>query len=368
MHYIIVNSSSTFDCRIDILCEVLIEKGHTYTVISSDFRHIEKNKRVEIKKDYHYIKTIAYKKNISLTRLLSHYRFTKDVFDFIKNKSCDVLYLVIPPNSQGTLAKLYKSLYPNTRIVVDIIDMWPESLPIKGTSMFPITLWGKIRDNAIRNSDYIITECELYQKKLLSHLASKPCKNIYWSSTTTIYDELWSVLPNDIVNLCYLGSINNIIDIKEIGHIIKQISQIKPVVFHVIGDGEKREKLLDASKNAGAHVVYHGKIYDAYEKQKVFAQSHFGLNIMKQNVCVGLTMKSIEYFSAGLPIINNIPGDTEFLVNKYSMGINISETITENIQKEFNRYHIREVYEDLFSAHRIRQKWIETIEEIESLK
>ena len=31
---------------------------------------------------------------------------------------------------------------------------------------------------------------------------------------------------------------------------------------------------------------------------------------MKQEVFVGLTMKSIDYFEAGLPIINNIHGDT----------------------------------------------------------
>ena len=33
-------------------------------------------------------------------------------------------------------------------------------------------------------------------------------------------------------------------------------------------------------------------------------------------------MKSIDYFSAGLPIINNIGGDTSEIVKKYNCGIN----------------------------------------------
>ena len=43
---------------------------------------------------------------------------------------------------------------------------------------------------------------------------------------------------------------------------------------------------------------------------------------MKKSVCVGLTMKSIDYFEFGLPIINNIKGDTWNAVEEYGIGIN----------------------------------------------
>ena len=48
----------------------------------------------------------------------------------------------------------------------------------------------------------------------------------------------------------------------------------------------------------------------------------FGINMMKPGICVGLTMKSIDYFCYGLPLINNIPGDTWKLVEKEQIGIN----------------------------------------------
>ena len=82
------------------------------------------------------------------------------------------------------------------------------------------------------------------------------------------------------------------------------------------------------------------------------SKCHFGLNIMKESVCVGLTTKSIDYFSCGLPIINNIKGDTWNIVEKYNVGINVKEVSTfaneyekiniyemkENVEKVYNRY------------------------------
>ena len=49
---------------------------------------------------------------------------------------------------------------------------------------------------------------------------------------------------------------------------------------------------------------------------------------MKESVCVGLTMKSIDYFQHGLPIINNIPADTAELVEKYGVGVNIVDGLS----------------------------------------
>ena len=58
---------------------------------------------------------------------------------------------------------------------------------------------------------------------------------------------------------------------------------------------------------------------------------HFGLNIMKASVCVGLTMKSIDYFRHGLPIINSIPADTQELVEREKIGIQLNEHCVETI-------------------------------------
>ena len=74
---------------------------------------------------------------------------------------------------------------------------------------------------------------------------------------------------------------------------------------------------------------------------------------MKNTVCVGLTMKSLDYLRAGLPIINNIKGDTWEFVNKYNIGVNIDDTklkeSLELINKEINRKDVMQLYNKYFS-------------------
>ena len=135
------------------------------------------------------------------------------------------------------------------------------------------------------------------------------------------------------------------------------MSAVKKVRLHIIGDGESREEFIQNSERAGAEVLYHGKIYDAREKQAIFDQCYFGLNIMKETVSIGLTTKSIDYFNAGLPIINNIKHDTVKLVDQYGIGINITrdldnvpEIMNESIAlNEQRRTKVKEIFEQYFS-------------------
>jgi len=115
------------------------------------------------------------------------------------------------------------------------------------------------------------------------------------------------------------------VDIVAITSIIKEIKKIKPVELHIVGDGERKKEMIIASEKAGAIVFFHGKIYDRDEKQSIFDSCHYGLNIMKETVCVGLTMKSMDYMEFGLPMINNIHGDTWNLIEEEGIGFNITD-------------------------------------------
>ena len=83
--------------------------------------------------------------------------------------------------------------------------------------------------------------------------------------------------------------------------------------------------------------------FDEKEKRKIFDKCSFELNIMKDSVQVGLTMKSIDYFEAGLPILNNIKSDTWDLVEEYNIGFNLSENNIEEIANEIVKMNIRDI-------------------------
>lgn len=364
MNIVFINSSDTFEKRVDLIYDVLKKQNHNIKVIASDYMHIEKRKREYNKEGYILLPTVAYKRNISFMRLYSHYKFAKDAYRHIKNWDIDLLYIVVPPNSQAALAKKYKKRNPRVKIVMDIIDLWPESLPTKLTQYFPFTLWSDMRNRNLKYADKIITECDLYQDILKKYLGDKKVRTIYWAHSENKAIQMNLNLSQEEVHLCYLGSINNIIDIPHIIEIIQTIIKEKPVVLKIVGDGEKRQELIEAAREAGAEVFYYGKIYDSIEKQKVFDSCHYGLNIMKDTVCVGLSMKSIDYFESGLPIINNLRGDTEKFVRNYCCGVNSLE-LKDVIKKPYQygmRQNSQKLFQDMFSEKVFRNSIKKIIE------
>ena len=74
---------------------------------------------------------------------------------------------------------------------------------------------------------------------------------------------------------------------------------------------------------------------------------------MKDSVFVGLTMKSMDYFATGLPLINNIKGDTWEIVEKEGLGVNYPFSIEALLGfsgKEETRRSVRRYFEDNFSG------------------
>lgn len=323
--------------RIRPVEKVLQEEGYSCTYITSDFNHYTKaHYQVELQNCVQ-IPTRPYFKNISPQRLFSHICFAKDTIKKIAELQPDLLYIEVPPNSLCREAARYKKKHPQVKLIFDVFDMWPESFPnsrAKKLLKLPFSVWAWLRNSFISKADFVFTECELFRQKLQPYLKGTQSEILYLCRTDTTTDAPRTLPEQDAMHLCYLGNINNIIDIPMISALIGQIQKLRPVVLHIIGDGESREVFIDAVRAVGAQVEFHGKIYDADEKQAIFDICSFGLNIMKPSVCVGLTMKSVDYFASGLPILNSIPGDTWFFVENEAIGFNIDR---EALQKSVER-------------------------------
>lgn len=359
MKVVIVNCFDTYEERVDLVHEFFKEQGYSVTVIQSDFRHFKKVNREDSKEGFIFVKSKPYFKNLSAARLFSHYKYACDAFEIVEKIQPDLLYTLLPPNSLAKFAAKYKQSHEKVKLILDIIDLWPETMPI-GTveNLPPFYFWGAIRNNSFKYADSVIMECDLYQMILEKYL-----KNVKTTTIQLAKKEVnivkKPILSKNEIHLCYLGSINNIIDIPKITSLVKSINEIKPVIVHIIGDGESKVKFIDEIKSTGANVKYYGKVYEYQKKQIIFDKCQFGLNIMKDTVCVGLTMKSIDYFQAGLPVINSIKADTAKIVEKYNIGANvIGENISEVASKVASfdidelfvmRENTSKVYESLFS-------------------
>ena len=357
MNIIIVNCFDTYEHRVDLLYEAFKNSGHEIKVLTSNFRHFKKSKRIDSKTDYIFFEAKPYKRNFSFQRIYSHYKIAKDIFGYVETicERVDLIWILIPPNSFVKEAAKLKRGHKNIKIVFDVIDLWPETMPAGAIkNYFPFSFWKNIRDKNIGCANFVVTECALFQRKLDTVIAGINTEVLYLARPLVSYEPLLN-LPDNRINLCYLGSINNIIDIDVIVKIIQTIIEKNAVELHIVGDGEQKERLIKAAEQAGANVVFHGTVYDRNEKQRIFDNCHFGLNIMKESVCVGLTMKSIDYMEFGLPIINNIVGDTWDIIEKEKIGINIDDldmvqqiahdlSYRDNTRKFFETHLTKEIF------------------------
>ena len=108
MKVVIVNCFDTYEDRIDLVYDFFISRDHGVSVVQSDYRHFKKIKRTKKKKDFIFVESKPYYKNVSVARLASHYKFSKKAFQLVENLKPDLLYVVVPPNSLAKFAATYK--------------------------------------------------------------------------------------------------------------------------------------------------------------------------------------------------------------------------------------------------------------------
>lgn len=334
MRVVLVNCFDTYGERVEMVRKYFMSKGHEVQLILSDYKHLEKVRNDETPKDgYTYIHVPAYYKNLSVARLKSHIIFSKKVVKEAEKLKPEMIYVLVPPNSLVKEFSLYKNRNTQVKLIYDVIDMWPETMPIPFFKRhFPFSLWKGLRDKYISLSDYVITECDLYQKFLTNSANIDKLSTIHLTRRNS-REVVRDYISRETMDVCYLGSINNIVDINIICSILMQLSAEYKVIFHIIGKGEKKAKLIHKVSQTNVQIIDHGIVYEKSRKMDIFSQCDFGLNIMKKSVCVGLTMKSIDYFEAGLPVINNIQGDTFEYVAAYGIGVNLNKKGEIDLEK-----------------------------------
>ena len=207
---ILISCFGWYKGRLEYVEKYLREHGYEVQIWTSDFLHFKKERVVPID-GFNYIHVPSYKKNLSFARMYSHYIFAQKVYKVLKSEKPDLVYANIPPNSVAHICGKYKRKYPETKLIFDIIDMWPESYTAHRILKTPFSLWAEYRDNSLGYADHIFTECELYQKFL-------PAKYKNKMSVLRLLreDKAFTSIPEwtgKEIEIGYLGSINNIIDI-----------------------------------------------------------------------------------------------------------------------------------------------------------
>ena len=325
----IVSYTDNWKKRSVLYHEWFTARGFAVHYVSSNFNHFTLTPRSsdDLPPCGEFIPVPTYQGNLSLSRVLSYCVFSLRLLLKLISHKPDVVIATIPCNSTGLSARIYKLLYPKTTLILDIMDLWPESLPsgLLKTILTPFSLlWRAARNIAVSASDLIICECDKFSKKineshpqvhvktlyLMGH-EFKPASPLNFQSTPT--------------RIAYLGSINHIIDIDGMVRLLCALSARRQIFVEVIGCGVLQSQFLEQLTDRCIPYRFHGAVFNETDKNAILSTCHFGLNMMTDEVFVGLTTKSIDYSVCGLPILNSIGDDTWEFVERYGAGLNISD-------------------------------------------
>ncbi|MCF0245636.1 MAG: glycosyltransferase [Ileibacterium sp.] len=356
--------------RGQLLRDYYKKRGDEVLILTPDYSHRHKCRMEKPDQDVELIHHIPYQKNLSWQRIYGHFDFSKGCWKRLQEWKPDRIHCLVPANSLAYFMARYKQDHPDTELYLDINDLWPESLPLGFLQKMPgMNIWRRLRNNALESADQVFVECDLF-KDVLQKQTSVSLKPLYWARQEPVLDS-HPVWDEDHIHLAYLGSINNIIDLDAIELFFQKMNQIKPCILHIVGDGEKKEEMMERVFKSGASIIDHGIVFDPAAKQKIFDQCRFGINMMKESVLAGLPMKSLDYLAAGLPLLNTAKGDLLEICRKDQAGIDLdrdnmdegaariaAQTCQENEQM---RKNARQVFINKFTLESFERSLDETI-------
>lgn len=320
-----ISSTNHYNVRTGKFVNDYVKKGYDVIYVTSDFDHMTKKRYCFNEyKNSKQLHVISYKKNLSISRILSHLMFSYKTFYMLLACKPELVYVEVPNNSLVKSSAKYKKIN-NAEIIVDVFDMWPESVPVKTKNMivnWGFDIWRNFRNKNLKFADQIWIECDYYRELLSAQKINLPMETKYLKLKNAETSIEMKVSEEEI-DLCYLGSINNIIDISLIEKIVSEFAKNKRTRIHIIGDGERKDEFLDILKKNSIEIIDHGKVYEIDKLQEIFDQCWFGINVLREDLAIGITMKSISYFRGGLPIINTVQGDTSRFVEECNIGINV---------------------------------------------
>ncbi|MBF0578450.1 hypothetical protein IM774_01305 [Erysipelotrichaceae bacterium RD49] len=298
-------------------------RGDEVLILTPDFSHRHKAliPSKERKDGIEYLHHRPYHKNLSWQRLVGHAEFAKACRKYLEAWKPGRIHALVPANTIAKEMDHYKKDHPDVQLYFDLIDLWPESLPVAHFEKTPPAwIWKHLRNAHLPAADHVFAECGLFAKRIASQTGIQP-DVLYWTIAEAQTHSALN-LPPDRLSFCYLGSVNNIIDLDAIEAFMTGLSQKIPVDLHVIANGEKKAEMIERLGQV-VNVIDHGLVYDPQTKQDIFDACHFGLNFMKQEVVIGLSMKSLDYLKAGLPVLNSLQGDLHDWIETARCGINI---------------------------------------------
>lgn len=311
--------------------KVLKEHGCNTLTITSDFSHQAKEKVEFSDEDIVTLRTLKYNNNKSPVRFISHLLLALSffIYAFKKRNLFDVFYITAP----FALSALLVKVFIRKKVVIDIVDFWPESLPFGNYSIMGFILipWRWVNYIAFGCVDRVIS---LSSSFISSAGLTGKAKQILLGSTA-------SFTPRrklcGSLSIFYIGNIGSLYDFETL--ISAMESYQGKVNLEIVGTGDRVDWLLKTLDERGCCYQFHGAVYDESRIFDIASLCDVGFNGYI-NTNASFSYKASSYFKFGLPIINSMTGDLKFIVDEYLIGVNYTCGDVISLVNAMNRIYL----------------------------
>ena len=326
--------------RFWLMSEAFRKAGHNVVYWTSDFSHANKKKRVldsdvEVPFDIEILETEPYFKNVSLRRLMSHRKLAKTFLKVAREairagrrKTPDLIIASSPPlglvDASHTIAS-----ETGARVIVDIMDAWPETFERVVPRFLLWPLRRKARRNYLRAAA-ITTVADNYVEIARSYGFSKDIRRFYHGITKgdcphSPFPVPQSPHPSTVtvpLRIVYAGNMGRSYDLVTAVEAVRELSGM--ATLDIAGKGEQEEALKELVERKGIKgVKFHGYLSEA-ELGELLERSDVGLVPMDPSSCVGIPYKLADYAKSSLAVVSSLGGESARLLNEYGAGVSYS--------------------------------------------
>ncbi len=386
------------------LANALVDKGHKVILWSSAFYHQKKTHRskgfkkifVNSHLEIRLIPSPGYKKNVSISRLIDHFKLALNLYKKINLEKIlpDVAFVGYPPIETAYVMThwLKKKKIPS---ILDIKDQWPVILTKNAAEIIQpflkiiLTPYYWLAKNAMRNAscicamsdgfiDWSLKFCkrkkskfdiivpltspvnaitEIQKKKALSYWSNKGIKN------------------NKKFRIIFIGSFSNSFDFDKIIKSAEELYKLKKnVEFILCGDGDLALNLRNKVKK-----IKNIKIIEWINIPKIVTLSNMSSAFIapyknSSDFTISVPNKIIDAFRLELPLLSPLKGEVKALIKKHNAGYCYTDykSLTKKIislieekklQKKMSK-NSRKIYNDKFEFNKVYDNLINCMQKL----
>lgn len=291
--------------------------------------------------------------NSAFKRVLNYASFavSATLYGIFLTKKADVIYAYHPPLTVDMAALLIK-LFRKTPVVLDIQDMWPDTL--KATGMIGNEKLLNIVDSlckvVYRYADHIVVLSPGFKQLLEKrNVAASKVSVIYnWCDESSLnsVSELSAdnkQLLNNKFNIVFAGNMGKAQSLDAVIEVAQQLKSELEIQFVFVGQGTETQRLKQICKDNQLNNV---KFIPQMPMQKVGAilrKADALLVYLRNDPLFEITIpsKMQAYMAIGKPIIIGVSGDASNLVQEADCGVVVTPEDTLSLKEGILKlYHL----------------------------